>query len=122
MSITSLHKKLLELHASRRRLMNKLTSSSELAVGTVSVVERKCGKAACHCATGQRHPQVTFVFTDSDGIRRCKLVRRADESRLLKANKRYQDFKDTLRQLHATNLKEKRILLAVRDQRSLIYE
>lgn len=121
MSIASFRKKLSDLSQARRKLLSKLTSSAELAVGTVSVVERKCGKLTCHCATGDRHPQVTFVFTDRDGIRRCKLIRRADEERVMEAYARYQEFKDALRKLRAINMEEKQILLAVRDYRSLTY-
>ena len=121
MSTASYKMQLSNLRKERLKLLDTLTSSAELAVGTVSVVERKCGKPTCHCATGERHPQVTFVFTDSEGIRRCKLIRRADEDRLFKASQRYKEFKDLLRRLQAINQEEKQILLAVRDHRSLTY-
>ena len=101
-STASFRKQLSDLRKARLKLLNKLTSSIELAVGTVSVVKRKCGKPTCHCATGEGHPQVIFMFTDSDGTRRCKLIRRADEARLLRASKRYQEFKEALRQLQPT--------------------
>jgi hypothetical protein len=121
MSIAALQKQLANLQRTRRQILNKLMRPTELAVGTVSAVKRKCGKPTCHCATGEGHPQVLFLYTDVDGRRRCKLVRRVDETRLLNANKRYQEFKAVLRQLQAINQQEKKILLAARDHRALAY-
>lgn len=94
----------------------------ELAVGTVSVVLRKCGNPRCHCAQGDGHPQTQFLFTDEDGQRRCKLVRRADEPRLQAAGERYRRFRDDLKRLRAIDRREKEILMALRDKRALHYE
>jgi len=121
-ALQKLQKQLADLQRTRRQILNKLMRPTELAVGTVSVVNRKCGKATCHCATGDGHPQVLFLFTDVNGHRRCKLVRRADESRLLDASKRYQEFKQALRQLQTINQQEKQILLAARGHRALTYD
>ena len=52
MSSTKLRASLQQLQQQRRSLLRRLTSDQELAVGTVSVVERKCGNPACHCAKG----------------------------------------------------------------------
>jgi hypothetical protein len=93
-----------------------------LAVGTVSVVRRKCGNPACHCAEGTGHPQVLFLFTDDKGKRRCKLVRRADEKRLLLAGERYREFKNDLRQIVVIHQREKQILNAIKEDRALSYE
>ncbi len=95
---------------------------AELAVGTVSVVLRKCGNPGCHCARGDGHPQTLFLFNDEEGRRRCKLVRRADEVRLHAAGKRYRAFRQDLKQLRAIDRREKEILMALRDMRALRYE
>jgi len=93
-----------------------------LAIGTVSVVRRKCGKSGCHCAEGAAHPQTLFLFKGKDGRRHCKLVRRQDEERLLRAGRSYREFRDALRQLRAVNQREERILVALMKLRALQYK
>ncbi len=85
MSRTKLLAALQKLHQERRRLLRRLTKEHELAVGSVSRVDRKCGNPTCRCAHGDGHPQVQFLFKDDEGWRRCKLVRKADEKRVLRA-------------------------------------
>ena len=92
-------------------------------MGTVSVVKRKCGSPNCHCAQGQGHPQTLFLFQDEEeGRRRCKLVRRADEARLLKAGDRYRQFRDDMKRLRAIDSEEKLILMALARGRAIHYE
>ena len=97
-------------------------ASDELAVGTVSWVERKCGRSGCHCAEGPGHRQLQFLFTDAEGTRRCKLVRKADEERLLEANERYRALRKDLRELLAIQKREHAILMALTRTRGLSYE
>jgi hypothetical protein len=122
MSRTQLLARLTALHRERRRLLRRLTAAHELAVGTVAVVARKCGNPTCHCADGDGHPQVQFLFKDPDGVRRCKLVRKADHQRLLLAGDRYRDFRADLRRLNDINSQERRILMSLRDLRAIHYE
>ena len=110
------------LQQERRRRLRRLTRDHELAVGSVSVVARKCGNPTCRCASGPGHLQTLFLFSDEDGCRRCKLVRRADEGRLHRAGDRYRQFREDLKQLRAIDRREKEILMALRDQRALHYE
>ena len=78
------------LHQERRHLIRRLKREHELAIGTVSTVRRKCGNPSCHCVDGPGHPQTLFLFKEKKlGRRRCKLIRRADETRMLKAGDRY---------------------------------
>lgn len=86
------------------------------------MVARKCGHPTCQCARGQGHPQTLFLFKDEHGSRRCKLVRRADEPRLLRAGDRYREFREDLKQLRAIDRREKEILMALRELRALHYE
>jgi hypothetical protein len=112
-----------QLALERRRLIRRLTQDHELAVGTVSVVQRPCGHPGCHCARGPGHPQTLFLFKDAKiGRRRCKLVRRADEARLLRAGQRYREFRQDLQRLRAIDQREKQILLALLETRAIRYE
>lgn len=112
-----------QLHQERRRLIRRLTREHDLAIGTVSVVTRKCGNPRCHCVQGPGHPQTLFLFKDHEmGRRRCKLIRRADESRMLKAGERYREFREDLKRLRAIDLEEKQILMALAEVRAIRYE
>ena len=121
-SRTKLLDSLRQLQRARRRLFRRLTRDHELAVGSVSVMRRKCGNPSCHCAHGVGHLQTLFLFKDNNGQRRCKLVRRADEARLLQAGKRYRKFREDIKQLRAIDRREKEILMALRDLRAIHYK
>ena len=123
MSRTKLLDSLHKLHQERRRLIRRLTREHDLAIGTVSVVNRKCGNPRCHCVEGTGHPQTLFLFKDQkSGQRKCKLVRRADEAWMLQAGERYREFREDLKRLRAIDLEEKRILMALAEGRAIHYE
>jgi hypothetical protein len=123
MSSADFHESLRELHKERKRLLRQLMQEHELAIGTVSLVRRKCGNPRCHCAEGEGHLQTLFLFKDQESGRRiCKLVRRADEERLLKAGERYREFREGMKRLRAIDREEKQILMALAQYRALHYE
>lgn len=112
-----------QIHQERRRVLRRLKQEHELAIGTVSVVKRKCGNPRCHCVDGPRHPQTLFLFKDGkEERRRCKLVRRADEAWMLRAGERYREFRDGMKRLRAIDSEEKRILMALAEERAIRYE
>jgi hypothetical protein len=114
---------LAELHQERRCLIRRLKRDGELALGTVSVVNRKCGNPSCHCVEGPGHPQTLFLFKDAKiGLRRCKLVRRADEARMHRAGARYREFREDVQRLRAIDAQEKRILMALAGERAIHYK
>ena len=122
-SRTKLLAALAELHQERRRLICRLKREGELAIGTVSVVYRKCGSPNCHCAEGLGHPQTLFLFKDQpESHRRCKLVRRADEARMHRAGERYREFREGLKRLRAIDSQEKQILMALAEERAVHYD
>ncbi len=81
----------------------------------------KARNPACHCAKGTGHPQTLFLFKDDEGQRRCKLIRRADEKRLLRAGALYRQFRKDLRQLTTINKREKQSLMALVKARTIHY-
>lgn len=119
-SRTKLLDSLRHLQRVRRRLLRRLTQDHELAVGSVSLVRRKCGNPSCHCAHGPGHLQTIFLFQDNK--RRCKLIRRADEARLHQAGKHYRKFKEDIKQLRAIDRGEMEILMALRNLRAIHYK
>jgi len=111
------------LQQERKSLLGRLTKEHELALGTVSEVYRKCGNPRCHCANGPGHRQILFLFKDEDDQRRrCKLVRRADEERLLRAGEAYRQFRADLQRLRAIEKEEIQILMAILSARAIHYE
>jgi hypothetical protein len=122
-SIAKLRNSLEPLEQERKRLMGRLSKEHELALGTVSEVYRKCGNPRCHCANGPGHRQILFLFKDEDDQRRrCKLVRRADEQRLLRAGEVYRQFRADLQRLRAIEKEEIQILMAILIARAIHYE
>jgi len=109
------------LHRRREELMAVLLTGEEFAVGTVSWVMRRCGNPNCRCAKTPTHRQMQFLFTE-DGRRRCKLVRRSDEARVMAAGERYRQFRQALRELRNLNSDELAILRSYRDERGLTYK
>ena len=122
----STEKLLADLHAlqtTRQRLLRVVIKERELAVGTVSEVSRKCGNPRCHCAKEGGHLQVSFLFKDKEnGRRRCKLIRRDDEQRMLRAGENYRECRQAMQQLRAIDLEEKQILMALIEGRAIEYE
>lgn len=122
-SIVTLRNSLGSLQKERKSLLGRLTKEHELALGTVSEVYRKCGNPRCHCANGPGHRQILFLFKDEDDQRRrCKLVRRADEQRLLSAGEAYRQFRADLQRLRAIEKEEIQILMAILSARAIHYE
>lgn len=123
MSRKKLLDSLRQLQQQRRSTLRRLTKQEDLAVGTVSVVKRKCGNPKCRCARGLAHPQTLFLFMDKEeSRRRCKLVRRSDEDRIHRAGERYRQFRKDLRQLRAIDQREKQVLMALMEARTIRYK
>jgi hypothetical protein len=110
------------LQRERSRLIRLLTSPSELAVGSVARVRRKCGNPRCGCLEGRGHPQTIFLYKDDQGRRRCKLVRRADEARMEKAGDRYRKWRKALNRLRAIENRQRQILVAEIKKKAIRYE
>lgn len=122
LSTSKLRRQLRALHKRRLAVLRRLLGTQELAVGTVSWVDRQCGRPGCHCAQGPGHRQMQFLFADAQGRRRCKLVRKADEPRLVRAGQRYRTFRAGVRELAAIHKREHALLMALRRARGLRYE
>jgi len=121
-SIAELHHSLRKIQLERRVFVRHLARVRDVAIGCVSVVQRKCGKPNCHCAQGGGHSQTLFQFQGDDGRRRCKLVRQADADKLLRAGDRYREFRADLRKLRSLNKREEQILVALMEQNAVHYE
>ena len=113
---------ILELERIQKRLMRFLLRERQYAIGSVSVVHRKCGKPTCHCATNKGHEQTLFLFKDRKGKRICKLVRIKDQEYMQEIGDNYREFKLKLRELRATQNKIEEKLMALLRRQSISYK
>lgn len=111
-----------DIERQRAELLEYLSDKREYAVGSVSAVNRKCGKPNCHCADGKGHPQIIFLFKDTDGRRICKLVRTDDADRITEAGNNYKTFRSKLKILKTLHKKLEVSLVAILRQRAIRYE
>jgi len=111
-----------DLESRRDEMIEFMLGEREYAIGSVSVVRRKCGKANCHCADGQGHPQTLYLFKGTDDRRVCKLVRNDDADYMTEVGENYRAFRARLRELRATQKLVEQNLLAILQRRAVTYD
>ena len=109
------------LETRRARLIRALTRDEPLLVGSLSLVNRTCGKPTCHCATKPGHPVWTLA-TRRAARRRCQVVRLDDVSEVRRWVVTYKNFKRVLGELEAVEQDEKALLRGVMEGRNVPYE
>ena len=114
-------RKLQALENQRARLIEVLTRPEPLLIGSLSLVNRTCGKSTCHCATEPGHAVWTLATT-GDGQRRCQVVRLDDVEEVRQRVAAYKGFKQQLRELEAIENDEKEILRGLMEKRNVTYE
>lgn len=83
----------------RAVVVAELGQTDGLIIGSLSEVQRRCGKPSCHCAERPGHPQA-ILMSVQDGRRRCQLIRQADLAAVRHAVERYRAFREGLRLLN----------------------
>ena len=114
-------RKLQALENQRARLIEVLTRPEPLLIGSLSLVNRTCGKSTCHCATKPGHAVWTLATT-RDRQRRCQVVRLDDVDEVRQRVAAYKGVKQRLRELEAIENEEKEILRGLMEKRNLTYE
>lgn len=113
-------RKLRTLEARRARLIDALARDEPLLAGSLSYVNRTCGKPSCHCATAAAHPAWTLATT-ADSRRRCQVVRRADVDEVTRRVEAYKNFKQRVVEIAAIESEEKKLLHGLMEQRNVPY-
>jgi hypothetical protein len=113
--------KLHALEARRARLIRALTRTVPLLVGSLSLVQRTCGKPTCHCATKPGHAVWTLATT-RDGRRRCQVIRIDDVEQARERVTAYKSYRQRLGELQAIEYEEKEILRGLMENRNVPYE
>ncbi len=114
-------RKLRALEAQRARLIRALTRPEPLLVGSLSLVQRTCGKPTCHCASKPGHTVWTLATT-RHRRRRCQVIRLRDVEQVRGRVGVYKSFKLRLGELKAIEIDEKEILRGLMENRNLPYE
>lgn len=113
-------RKIRSLEARRARLIDALAADEPLLIGSLSHVNRTCGKSSCHCATTPAHPAWTLATT-TDGRRRCQVVRLADVAEVRQRVASYKAFKQLLRDIEAIESEQAALLRGLMEARDLPY-
>ena len=94
-------KELKDLEKRRQEILTGLLATDELALGTLFCGKRPCGNPRCkQCQEeGASHEQVIFHYTNEEGRRTSRFVRRMEEDRFKRASDRYKAFRAALREL-----------------------
>lgn len=111
-----------ELEVKRTELIEHMLTERHYAVGSVSLVRRKCGKPNCHCAEGEGHSQTLFLFKGEGGRRICKLVRNDDADYMAEVGDNYREFRARLRELRAMQKRVEEKLMAILQRRAVTYD
>jgi hypothetical protein len=112
--------RLRKLERERSRLLDQLLRPEPLLPGSLSLVQRTCGKPRCHCADKPAHP-VWVLITRRAGKPRCQVVRKADVEEVRKRVELYRRFRATLRRLRTIEKDERALLTGVMDRRATEY-
>ncbi|MEK7839226.1 MAG: DUF6788 family protein [candidate division NC10 bacterium] len=114
-------RKLRVLEQRRARLLEALGDDEPFLVGSLSLVQRTCGKPTCHCATTPAHP-AWVLATTRDARRRCQVVRWADVEDVRRRVALYKSFKTALRDLDAIDREQRALLRGLMAGRNVPYD
>ncbi|MGH2667711.1 MAG: DUF6788 family protein [bacterium] len=93
-----------KLEARRDALLAQLRATPNLMRGTVTLRQRRCGRAACACARGgPRHSGLQLTVT-LDGIGHARYVRQGELEQIQGLVKAYRDLWAVINELTRVNL------------------
>jgi hypothetical protein len=114
-------RRLRAVESRRAVVVDELAQTDALIIGSLSAVQRRCGKPSCHCAERPGHPQ-TILMSIDDGRRRCQVIRQADLAAVRQAVERYRAFRTGLRMLSTLDSQILRLLKELMRLRDAGYE
>ncbi len=96
-------KPLAELHAIRAHLLRQFRRTPpELIAGSLAEIHVKCGRAGCHCATGERHAK-HLLTTKITGRTRTTYIPQELLPEVCRWRENYQRAKQLLKELSDVN-------------------
>ena len=94
-------------------LLGKLELPDDGLPGSLSLTHRRCGKAYCHCAEGQGHPQWQLTYMER-GQKRVRTIPAEWVEEVKKRVERAQAFKEGVNEVFLANAE---LLMLERQQR-----
>ena len=94
-----------------RSRLAQLVHDNWLLRGTLSVRSRKCGKATCHCASGELHASL-YLIQSHDGKPRQLCIPKPWEPRVRQAVNDYQEMRrliEEVSELEWKRMREKKL-------------
>ena len=76
--------------------------AGDLLGGALTLTHRRCGKAGCHCASGNLHPMWTLTYS-VEGSRCVEVIPHDQVEKLKLLVERYREHRDALYELGAIN-------------------
>lgn len=114
-------RRLRDVEARRAGVVDALAQTDVLLMGSLSEVQRRCGKPSCHCAARPGHAQAILMSIEA-GRRRCQVVRQADLATVRRAVERYRAFRRGLRRLSTLETQVRALLKELMRLRHESYE
>ena len=102
-------RRLRDVEARRAGIVDELAQTDPLIIGSLSEVQRRCGKPFCHCAARPGHAQAILMSIDG-GRRRCQVIRQADLPAVRRTVERYRAFRKGRRRLSTLDAKVRALL------------
>lgn len=93
-----------KLEARRDALLAHLRSTPNFMRGTVNERQRKCGRAACPCATGGPRHAGLQLTVNLDGITHARYVRQGELGQIQALLQAYRDLWGIINELTRVNL------------------
>ena len=101
--LKELKRKLALLNDERSRLIFSLVHGKPMIHGLPYKVYRRCGKASCKCALGDKHGPYPALAVNKNGKQRTVMVKKKDELVVSQKAERYRHFQQTLARIRSIN-------------------
>ncbi len=89
-----------------RKLIGELAAlSKKMLWGSLGAVYRRCGRANCHCATGEKHGPVFYLTRNQDGRTRNIYVPPEFHDEVAAAGGAYRRYRELGQQIAEANLR-----------------
>lgn len=93
-----------QLRARRRRLAARLSDPQVVLAGSLVSQSRRCGKAGCRCAEGEKHGPYTYFSARVGGAARLRYVPAALLNVVRRRVKQTEVFEAVIAEIAAINL------------------
>ena len=87
----------------RRKLMEEVLAREDLIRGSLVKTRKKCGRAGCHCESGEKHRHV-YLSVGGPGGNTIVYVPASEEERFRRGTRSYREAWKLLEQISRLNI------------------